>query len=36
MGFDLSKVFCMEDFVKGDDVIFVVIGVIDGELLKGV
>ncbi|WP_017725968.1 class II fructose-bisphosphatase [Halalkalibacterium ligniniphilum] len=33
---DLSKVFYMNDLVKGDDAIFAATGVTDGELLKGV
>ncbi|RDW20528.1 class II fructose-bisphosphatase [Oceanobacillus chungangensis] len=33
---DLDKVFYMDDFCSGDDVIFAATGVTDGELLKGV
>ncbi|MBU0904928.1 class II fructose-bisphosphatase [Paenisporosarcina quisquiliarum] len=36
MGLDVSKVFRMEDLVKGDDAIFAATGVTDGELLRGV
>lgn len=33
---DIDYVYKMEDFCKGDDVIFAATGVTDGELLKGV
>src|SRR5699024_10384256 len=33
---DLDYVYKMNDFCKGDDVIFAATGVTDGELLKGV
>lgn len=33
---DISKVFFMDDLVKGDDCILAATGVTDGELLKGV
>ncbi|KOO37297.1 class II fructose-bisphosphatase [Priestia koreensis] len=33
---DITRVFYMEDLVKGDDAIFAATGVTDGELLKGV
>lgn len=33
---DIDYVYRMEDFCKGDDVIFAATGVTDGELLKGV
>jgi len=33
---DIDKVFYMDDFCSGDDVIFAATGVTDGELLKGV
>ncbi|MCC3356257.1 class II fructose-bisphosphatase [Bacillus sp. REN16] len=36
MGLDVSKVFGMEDLVRGDDAIFAATGVTDGELLRGV
>lgn len=33
---DINRVYYMDDFCKGDDVIFAATGVTDGELLKGV
>ncbi|HKZ69443.1 MAG TPA: class II fructose-bisphosphatase [Anaerolineales bacterium] len=36
LGYDLSKVFTIEDLVAGDNVFFAATGITDGELLDGV
>lgn len=35
-GADLSRVFCIDDLVSGEDVFFAATGITDGELLDGV
>lgn len=36
MGADIDKVLFLDDFVKGDEILFAATGISDGELLKGV